>query len=99
MTLQANRALFATSIRDRGGIAFVVHRNPSPAAPEPRAMSPASTESYVETRHHELRKTRMLMVDGNLVSNQRSVETGVSARVYDAGYWGFASAPSDGAAG
>ena len=57
---------------------------------------PAST-SYLETRHHELRKTRMVMVDGNLTSNLRSVQAGVSARAYLGGYWGFASAPSDGA--
>lgn len=50
---------------------------------------------YLETRHHELRKTRMVMVDGNLTGNLRSVQTGVSARAYHGGYWGFASAPSD----
>jgi TldD protein len=33
----------------------------------------------------------LLMVDGNLVSNGRSVEAGSSARVYEGGYWGFAS--------
>jgi TldD protein len=53
--------------------------------------------SYLESRHHELRKTRMVMVDGNLTSNLRSVQAGVSARVYLGGYWGFASAPADGA--
>ncbi len=52
-------------------------------------------ETYLETRHHELRKTRMSMVDGNLTGNLRSVQTGVSARAYRQGYWGFASAPSD----
>lgn len=56
----------------------------------------ASTISYLESRHHELRKTRMLMVDGNLTSNLRSVQAGVSARMYLDGYWGFASAPTDG---
>ena len=56
----------------------------------------AST-SYLESRHHELRKTRMVMVDGNLTSNLRSVQAGVSARMYLDGYWGFASAPADGA--
>ena len=56
-----------------------------------------STQSYLETRHHELRKTRMVMVDGNLTSNLRSVQAGVSARAYEGGYWGFASAPADGA--
>jgi predicted Zn-dependent protease len=52
-------------------------------------------ETYLETRHHELRKTRMSMVDGNLTGNLRSVQAGVSARAYRDGYWGFASAPAD----
>lgn len=52
-------------------------------------------ETYLETRHHELRKTRLSMVDGNLTGNLRSVQAGVSARAYRGGYWGFASAPSD----
>ncbi|WP_280152522.1 TldD/PmbA family protein [Piscinibacter sp. XHJ-5] len=55
-----------------------------------------NTATYRETRHHELRKSRMLMVDGNLVSNARTVEGGVSARVYEGGYWGFASTQDDG---
>src|SRR2546421_1016327 len=50
-----------------------------------------SASSYSELRRHELRKSRMLMVDGNLVSNTRSMEAGASARVYEGGYWGFAS--------
>jgi TldD protein len=49
---------------------------------------------YRETRRHELRKSRMLMVDGNLVVNQRTSEGGLSSRIYDGGYWGFASAPN-----
>ena len=32
---------------------------------------------------------------GNLTGNLRSVQTGVSARAYRDGYWGFASAPAD----
>lgn len=51
-------------------------------------------DTYLETRHHELRKTRMVMVDGNLTGNLRSVQAGVSARAYRDGYWGFASAPA-----
>src|SRR6187455_162224 len=51
----------------------------------------ATTSSYSESRRHELRKSRMVMVDGNLVSNARTVEAGASARVYEGGYWGFAS--------
>jgi len=57
----------------------------APASPK------AATLSYSESRRHELRKSRMLMVDGNLVSNARMVEAGASARVYEGGYWGFAS--------
>jgi TldD protein len=57
----------------------------------------SATTSHLETRHHEVRKTRMIMVDGNLTSNLRSVQAGVSARAYVDGYWGFASAPADGA--
>ncbi|HEV8314707.1 MAG TPA: TldD/PmbA family protein [Burkholderiaceae bacterium] len=49
--------------------------------------------AYAETRRHELRKSRMLMIDGNLAVNTRNAEAGVSARVYRDGYWGFASAP------
>lgn len=53
--------------------------------------------AYAETRRHELRKSRMLMIDGNLAVNTRNAEAGVSARVYRDGYWGFASAPEAGA--
>jgi TldD protein len=62
--------------------------------PQLRRTMPLS-ETYLETRHHELRKLRMRMVDGNLMGNLRSVLSGVSARAYRDGYWGFASAPSD----
>ena len=54
--------------------------------------------TYTETRHHELRKTRLQMVDGSLILNQRQSEGGVSSRVYQGGYWGFASAPKGDAA-
>ena len=40
----------------------------------------------------------MQMIDGNLAVNSRTAEGGVSARVYDGGYWGFASAPATDAA-
>jgi len=51
--------------------------------------------AYTETRRHELRKARMLMIDGHLAVNSRTAESGISARVYRDGYWGFASAPGD----
>ncbi len=47
--------------------------------------------SYLETRRHELRKRRILMVDGNLTVNSQTVDAGASARAWQAGYWGFAS--------
>src|SRR5260221_13313325 len=53
-----------------------------------------SASTYTESRRHELRKSQMLMVDGNLVSNARTVDVGASARVYEGGYWGFASTSS-----
>src|SRR5688572_24733693 len=63
------------------------------------APPPVSSASYSETRRHELRRSRMMMVDGNLVSNVRSVEAGACARVYEGGYWGFASSSTTGDAG
>jgi TldD protein len=51
----------------------------------------ADTTPYHESRAHELRKTRILMIDGSLVENRRSVEAGTSARVREGGYWGFAA--------
>lgn len=49
------------------------------------------TGDYTEVRRHEMRKSRMVFVDGNLSTNQASTEAGTSARVYEKGYWGFAS--------
>src|SRR5688572_12850769 len=57
-------------------------------------MTLASSPAYAELRRHELRKTRMLMIDGHLAVNLRSADAGTSARVYRDGYWGFASAPA-----
>jgi TldD protein len=57
---------------------------------------PTPEASYCELREHELRRTRMLMIDGSLTVNSRTVEAGISARVYDGGYWGFASSPAGG---
>jgi TldD protein len=55
--------------------------------------------TYLETRRHELRKRRLLMVDGNLTLNSQTLDAGASARVYDGGYWGFASTNDASAAG
>ena len=65
--------------------------------PHHGAVATATTD-YLETRRHTLRKMRMLMVDGNLTTNLRSTEAGVSARVHSGGYWGFAAMPGAGSA-
>lgn len=57
------------------------------------AIPTMDSSGYAEWRRHELRKTRVMMIDGNLTSNLRSREGGTSARAYHDGYWGFASAP------
>ena len=56
----------------------------------------ADDNGYTELRRHELRKTRIVMVDGHLTTNSRTSEGGTSARAYRDGYWGFASAPGTG---
>lgn len=53
---------------------------------------------YSELRHHEVRKTQMVMIDGNLSVNNDSAEGGTSARIYRDGYWGFAARPGFAAA-
>ena len=60
-------------------------------------MSQLSTPAgvdYAESRQHEVRKTRMMMIDGSLTANSQTTEGGTSSRVFDNGYWGFASVPS-----
>ncbi|HVZ45582.1 MAG TPA: TldD/PmbA family protein [Ramlibacter sp.] len=47
--------------------------------------------TYLETRRHELRKRRLMMVDGNLTVNTETADTGASVRVNQEGYWGFAA--------
>ena len=63
--------------------------------PQTGSMATAVTD-YLETRRHELRKMRMLMIDGNLTTNLRSTEAGVSARAHHGGYWGFSAVPGAG---
>ena len=46
---------------------------------------------YNEFRQHELRKRRLVMIDGSLMANDSTHLVGQSARVYQNGYWGFAS--------
>ena len=57
-------------------------------------LSAPAGADYSESRQHEVRKTRMLMVDGNLTANSETIEGGTSARVFNKGYWGFASVPA-----
>ncbi|MBI5278235.1 MAG: TldD/PmbA family protein [Burkholderiales bacterium] len=47
--------------------------------------------TYLETRSHQLRKRRILMVDGALTQNSQTADAGASARVMQDGYWGFAA--------
>jgi len=56
-------------------------------------LAPRADTGYAELRRHELRKTRVMMVDGHLTINSRTSEGGVSARAYRGGYWGFGAAP------
>src|SRR5437868_9955283 len=63
-----------------------------------RALAGAGM-SYIETRRHELRKRRLLMVDGNLTLNSQTTDGGASARAYEGGYWGFASTHDTSTAG
>jgi TldD protein len=51
----------------------------------------SSQGDYNEFRQHELRKRRWVMVDGNLMANESTHNVGQSARVFQNGYWGFAS--------
>lgn len=51
--------------------------------------------AYEEARDHELRKSRIVMVDGRVLENQCSSENGRCARVRIGGHWGQAAAPGD----
>ncbi len=56
-------------------------------------FAPAGVD-YAESRQHELKKTHITMVDGNLTTNSETTEGGSSVRVFNKGYWGFASTPA-----
>ncbi|MEK8031374.1 TldD/PmbA family protein [Ideonella sp. DXS29W] len=66
-------------------------------APVLEAPALSASLQYSELRQHELRKSRVMMIDGNLTQNSRTVDAGTSARVYADGYWGFASVAATGA--
>ena len=38
----------------------------------------SQTASYAESRRHELRRTRLVMIDGSLAVNNRSAEASVA---------------------
>jgi len=46
---------------------------------------------YTELRMQENRNIRLTMVNGDMMGNNRSSNSGISARVYKGGSWGFAS--------
>ncbi len=48
---------------------------------------------YTELRVQENRSTNITIVDGTLMGNSRSTESGVSARCWRNGSWGMASSP------
>ncbi len=48
---------------------------------------------YTELRVQENRSTNIAIVDGTLMGNSRSTESGVSARCWRNGSWGMASSP------
>ncbi|MCD4707552.1 MAG: TldD/PmbA family protein [Candidatus Sabulitectum sp.] len=48
---------------------------------------------YTELRVQENRNNRIAMVDGTILENSRDSASGVSARSYRSGSWGFASSP------
>ena len=50
-----------------------------------------SFKHYTELRVQENRSFRLGLLNGNLVSNDQSIESGVSSRVFKDGSWGFAS--------
>jgi TldD protein len=48
---------------------------------------------YTELRVQENRSTRIVLIKGDTTANERNTNSGVSARVYSKGSWGFASNP------
>src|SRR5215475_3273209 len=54
-----------------------------------------SLDSYTELRWHANHNVRLTMRKGTLLQNTESHESGVSARCYRSGAFGFASRPGD----
>ncbi|HKI73265.1 MAG TPA: TldD/PmbA family protein [Pseudomonadales bacterium] len=57
-------------------------------------LTAPSGAAYSETRQHEVRRNQLVMIDGSLATNSETSEGGTSARVWNSGYWGFASVPA-----
>jgi len=51
-------------------------------------------KEYTEVRIQENRNTSITVLNGDVLSNNRSSESGISARVYKKGVWGFSSNPT-----
>ena len=51
----------------------------------------SSFKYYTELRVQENRNIRFGLLNGNLISNDQSIESGVSSRVFKDGDWGFSS--------
>ncbi len=49
---------------------------------------------YTELRMQENRNVRIVMINGDIMENHKISTSGVSARVYKQGVWGFASHPN-----
>ena len=58
----------------------------------PPGFTPDFSE-YTELRIQENSSLNIAFVNGNLMGNSRNVKSGISARVYKNGVWGFASHP------
>ncbi len=51
-------------------------------------------DEYTELRIQENRNLNISMINGDIAVNRKSSVSGVSARVYKHGVWGFASHPT-----
>lgn len=50
-------------------------------------------QDYSELRLQENRRHSIILVNGNLVNNEKLAKSGISSRAYKSGFWGFASSP------
>ncbi len=51
-------------------------------------------KDYTELRGQRNRKSKITLLNGDITDNEQSSQSGVSARVYKNGMWGFSSSPS-----